>query len=55
VPLNAADEWLLEEAGQPSRRYLAMGLLLNLCRAHEMPQSMPAMALGVIDHIWTVA
>ena len=27
----------------------------NLCRVHETLRCTPAMALGVADHIWTVA
>jgi hypothetical protein len=27
----------------------------NLCRVHETLRSTPAMALGVTDHIWTIA
>jgi len=27
----------------------------NLCRAHETLRCTPAMALGVTDHIWTIA
>jgi hypothetical protein len=27
----------------------------NLCRVHETLRCMAAMALGVTDHIWTIA
>jgi hypothetical protein len=27
----------------------------NLCRVHETLRCTPAMALGVTDHIWTIA
>lgn len=27
----------------------------NLCRVHESPRQTPAMALGVTDHVWTIA
>jgi hypothetical protein len=36
----------------------AVGLWIafyNLCRVHETLRCTPAMALGVTDHIWTIA
>ena len=31
------------------------GSFHNLCRVHESLRCTPAMALGVTDHIWTIA
>jgi hypothetical protein len=44
------------------RRYTLVGLSLlyehlhyNLCRVHETLRVTPAMALGVTDHLWSIA
>ena len=51
APPHAADQWVLQEAGEPHSlaEPLLRALHYNFCRVHEGLQMSPAMAAGVSD------
>src|SRR6266851_8014830 len=50
-----ADEWFQQKLENHRAAVALWVSFYNLCRVHETLRCTPAMALGVVDHIWTIA
>jgi hypothetical protein len=55
APPYAADEWLLEEVGEPVGCILPHFAYYNFCRIHKTLRVTPAMEAGITSRVWTLA
>jgi hypothetical protein len=53
--INAVNERLQQEVGEPPCSYSASFCLLNLLKVHGTIRSTPAMASGLTDHAWDLS